>query len=151
MTIQRITFHPKYQAEGMTPLCTDALISVREPAEFVRLSDEWGDRVLILEFHDHDPSFVNELMPEYVWDDQVLFTRDDARAVLNFVASLPEDVDRLYVHCYAGISRSAAIAIALHSFVGLQLPNELCNYSLYNRHVYRIMMDEIFQNQFSEV
>lgn len=43
---------------------------------------------------------------------RTLATRDDIRRILDFTASLSVG-DRLLVHCYAGISRSTAVALGV--------------------------------------
>lgn len=42
-----------------------------------------------------------------------LMTLGDAQKIHDFVESLPDEVEKLIVHCYAGVSRSAAVAAGI--------------------------------------
>lgn len=61
-----------------------------------------SDNHLLLTFHDI----------ESVEDGFVAPTREDIRKVIEFAKDLPEEAD-LLVHCWAGISRSTAVAIGI--------------------------------------
>lgn len=41
------------------------------------------------------------------------FSEDDAKQIVEFVKSFPNNVDSIIVHCAAGISRSAAVGVVL--------------------------------------
>lgn len=65
-----------------------------------KLFEQDNPRVLSLMFDDATPDFT--------WKDDVLFNGSMAEEVIDFLEN--HDGSDLIVHCYAGISRSAAIA-----------------------------------------
>ena len=87
-----------------------SVISVCEKGDFpeIHINDQLIDR-LNLQFHDVD--FFKNGERE---DDRILFNHDHANAVLDFYLRMKEcDSTVMYVHCLAGMCRSAAIAAAL--------------------------------------
>jgi len=72
-------------------------------------------------------------------DQEGALTPDEAEEIVGFVRNLPP-VETLYVHCFAGMSRSAAVAAALSKawtgddggFWAERQPNE---------HVYELVLD----------
>ena len=133
----KVQFISKKQAESITsPDQNVALVSIREPAEHVDLASTWRT-VLKLEFHDSDPS--KDFNPLGIcYDDQVLFDEIMAKNVIEWLNSLPYDVDSVIVHCHAGVSRSAAVAKFICTYYNMN-HHILDNYSLYNKHVYRVL------------
>lgn len=80
-------------------LTSFACISITEPAEMkVNISPYWA-KSLALSFFDTDEKIPNS------------FTKEMAHEVIKFLIDIhsSKDVNTLYVHCYAGISRSRAI------------------------------------------
>jgi len=73
------------------------------------------------------------------------FSKEQAEAIIDFIESLPPEVDKFCVHCAAGISRSAGVAKFLIDFYtdrGLHVRSNLTEeYRFYNRHVYRTLWD----------
>lgn len=141
----KVKFISKAAAEQIIPSDNMALISIREPAEWVSLSPKWKN-VLEAEFHDVDPN------PEpgtpltnfgIDYDDLVNFNPLHAEAILNWVREMRPNVEQLIVHCHAGISRSAAVAKYIVDCVdGFEWENrQNVNYSLHNKHVYRVLMN----------
>lgn len=134
--IKKIVWMSQERAVGS---CIDACVSITEPGRVAKFIED-PKHLLRVQFDDHDPQDnSNLLMPGYIWDDQQLMTEEQATDIIMFAASLPEDIDMLVVHCWAGISRSAAVAIALSQILGLD--EQYPNYGLYNRYVYRTMMN----------
>lgn len=72
-----------------------------------------------------------------------LFDRNDANKIVKFVRGLEKlNIDKLIVHCHAGISRSAAVgASILKYYTGKD--DEIFNSDMYapNRWVYRKMLE----------
>lgn len=72
-----------------------------------------------------------------------LFDRNDADKIVKFIRGLEElNIDKLVVHCHAGISRSAAVgASILKYYTGKD--DEIFNSDMYapNRWVYRKMLE----------
>jgi hypothetical protein len=63
-----------------------------------------------------------------------------ARAIIEFVTRCnDEKVEGILVHCYAGISRSAAVAKWVSERHGQSFPAE---YAEYNKHVYTTLLEE---------
>lgn len=45
-----------------------------------------------------------------------LFSEEDAKKIVDFVEKYKDTVDELWIHCYAGISRSQAVAAAISKY-----------------------------------
>jgi predicted protein tyrosine phosphatase len=118
-----ITFVSQVFAKQIEPLPNRAIISITEPDQFVTFEKEWQN-CLRLYVHDIDKSL----------EGYKLFGKDEAKQILDFYLGLPDEVDSLIVHCLAGVSRSAGVALALSNIFELELLNS--NYSCYNRHIY---------------
>lgn len=104
--IRSVDFISRLRAESLSARKDLAVISITEPeADLAVLScDE--DRILRLVFHDVNPGGETETR----W---TLFDRTHAEQVLGFVRRVhadPQEFD-LVIHCRAGISRSAALAL----------------------------------------
>lgn len=77
--------------------------------------------VLTLQFDDVDT--VNETFcsgkvanfDEFAKDHK-LFTEDDAKQIVEFCRRNEDKINKLYIHCYAGISRSSAVAAAISKY-----------------------------------
>ncbi|MDR9837638.1 hypothetical protein [Herbaspirillum huttiense] len=52
------------------------------------------------------------------------FTREQALEVLSFVATLPEEIHTVLVHCSGGFSRSAGVSLALNELFGYSIETE---------------------------
>lgn len=70
-------------------------------------------------------------------DDEKDFSEAQARFIKEFV-ELNRD-KRFIVHCWAGISRSAAVCKWLCEHLDGKLPPNLQNYKIYNKHVYNVL------------
>lgn len=135
--MQQITFVSRPVAQAMAARENWAVISIADPEEGpAQLQPGWAD-VLRLEFHDVDAA-------EGTYR---VFDPEMARSVLDFGILHLEQGHSLLVHCHLGVSRSAAVAVVLGSLY--QVP-VLCgaiklnpSYALYNRHVYRTLMNAL--------
>lgn len=95
------------------PQPTWALISITEPerlnpnSQFYKppVWDKWTNHI-ILGFHDIDA----KNKPEIYQDPYVVFNQDHASQIINFIEALPDNTEKIVVHCSAGVSRSGAIA-----------------------------------------
>lgn len=127
--LTRIDFCSQVKAEQINPLPHMAVISLTTPGKpDAALQPGWA-AVLRLAFHDVD-------------SDQggyVLFSRNHADAILDFVDSLPAGTTHLIVHCHAGISRSAGVVRFLAGRHQVSFPP---NYAIYNRLVYSTLAAE---------
>lgn len=114
-----------------------ALVSISSVGERYGACPRPGDdvcRVLYLNFDDVTDK-----------GDGYLFTMQDALKVKSFVeACLENGTTTLYVHCDEGLSRSAAVARALHRHYGLPMGNmEYREGSRPNPHVYGLMLEAL--------
>jgi len=95
-------------AERHEPTGREVCVSISDPgAEPARLSPRFAS-VLRLSFNDvterGDPS-------------DILFAREHARAITEFLDGWP-DVERVVLHCNAGVSRSPGVALGLSDLRG---------------------------------
>jgi len=112
--IRKVTFVPQYVAQSIIPDTNVAMISICTPEDRhnVKLSTKWErtNKLLELDFHDIDREH-----PDYV-----VFSKEHAKAVIDFIECLSDEsfedneVDTIIVHCLAGVSRSAAVALFIH-------------------------------------
>lgn len=105
-------------------------ISISSYKDFARLHAENRIALLQLAFPDLD-------LPRVGWD---LFSAEQANQVYNFIQPLWEVSDVLMVHCDAGLSRSPAIAAALHKVFVESDNNEYWKRYIPNAHVYKTML-----------
>jgi hypothetical protein len=112
-----------------------ALISIVSP------DDEEGEtstpsldgfwyKVLYLRFHDIDPTHCSdEWVARYT-----PFNETHILQIKEFLNSVENDVDGIWVHCEAGVSRSAAVA----KYIDLKYDCKVFpeSYSLYNKFIY---------------
>jgi hypothetical protein len=61
----------------------------------------------------------------------------DATNIVNFIDSVKNEVDAIWCHCEAGISRSAAVSKFIADTNNAYFPE---SYSFYNKYVYDILM-----------
>lgn len=131
--IRSVDFLSRAKAESLPPRQDIAIVSITEPDSSPASLPIHEDRILRLVFHDVDPYSVQEDCWRY-------FDEGLAMRLLAFVRDLhadPAPYD-LVVHCRAGISRSAAIALFVEAETG-------CSFStrpfagLANRHVLETM------------
>jgi len=127
--MQRVIFLSRSQAQAHRPSKPSVLISISD-LEDKRLVPQAGWRdVLHLSFDDADVA----------GSGVTLMNREQARSILAFVSKHRADCEELVVHCLAGQSRSAAVALfcaeslleGVPCFKG-QLPVTLARYPLYN-------------------
>ena len=108
---RRVQFFPRQVIEGMPhgdPRA--ALISITSPGDApARLPDGWA-AVLRLVFDDVTPPFPLLIRAGAPVPEIIPFDTSLAAKVLAFVEALPSHVDRILVHCKAGVSRSPAVA-----------------------------------------
>ena len=86
-----------------------ALISISCPGDPAPLKDGWGP-LLRLDFSDLDKQEQVDWYQKNTQENVALFSREQAQAVIDFIDALPQTVTQVFVHCDAGVSRSAAVA-----------------------------------------
>lgn len=92
-----------------------AIISIQEYTNGYGLGLEFKQGgncldALNIEFSDIGPSTPLGIHTE---NELKVMTKEDAVKIHNFVENLSEDVEKLIIHCYAGASRSVAVAAAI--------------------------------------
>jgi predicted protein tyrosine phosphatase len=128
--IKKVYFIPQMNAERIIPDENMVIISVTNPGEFARLHKDWKE-ILRLEFDDIDN------LHSY----RIRFNYDHAREILKFL-SRNENVEEIFVHCLAGISRSSAIAKFIAEKYNInEFLRRYENYDLYNKWVYRTLKE----------
>ena len=138
---EKISADPAYYIKfGVVPADTKvALLSFVSPDGFGGSEvtdpklDAYWHHVFKQRFHDIDPTncssaFVNQYQS---------FTHEQAEALIEFLISIEADVDEVWAHCEAGISRSAAASKYIAYAYGSYFPE---TYSLYNKHVFTTLV-----------
>lgn len=125
--ITKINWLSQENAVRMTPTKNQAMISITNPdADLAQLHPSWKN-LIRLQFDDSDR------------EGQRLFNIRDAQTIVEFVERLEycEEEYELYIHCEHGVSRSAGVALAISDMY--YIPEMIKGYSLYNRHVYKLV------------
>lgn len=133
--IKEIYFISQQDAIELEPLKTRALISIRVPKGFVPLKEGW-QYWHKSEFHDEEAD------EDGVW---TLFNTEKAIDAISFVKGLPEHINTLYIHCHAGISRSAGMAKFFSEM--FEIPFDT-NYNRFNKLVYRLLWQAYYDENF---
>jgi hypothetical protein len=140
-SLRTVRFMSQKAASDLIPMADTALISITGPAGFAPLKNGWTN-LLRLEFHDEDVES---------FEGCLLFDESLAQRIFAFMDALPAHVEHVCVHCYAGISRSAAVAKFLAEQHGVPFPE---SYSLYNKLVYgtlrRVYFDDVYGKDSAE-
>jgi predicted protein tyrosine phosphatase len=99
-----------------------AMISLTDPgAALARLQDDPNRLgLLTLQFHDisHTPEEFASLVRRPERDHYILPTADHARQIVRFVREMAPRVEKIVIHCEAGISRSAGVGAAIAHCLG---------------------------------
>lgn len=134
-------FVSKGEAAKIIPDKDMALISVTdiEDKDVHIPFHKWAN-VTRLNFHDIDEKH----------EGMTLFNTTMARQIIKFVLGLPDNVNRIAVHCYAGISRSAAIVRFLQKFIYEECfnPQFWISYNMYNRKVFSVLL-QVWVDEFA--
>jgi len=142
MIMKTIILLNRFLTEHIDPPERSALISIRDPGQIVDTS-KWQN-VLPLEFYDIEPESVQYDALKYALNGFRIFDSDHAQTLLAFVSKIHNEIDYLFIHCEAGISRSPAVGLFLSEKYNLPLEwhGELyIKDGLHNKHVYTILTD----------
>lgn len=116
--------------------------------DFISISDNNRERsemkTLWLE-HKHENSTAHFLNFKDIDDASSGFTEDKARGVLRFLEETHRKKNDLIVHCFAGISRSGAIAKFANDYFNARQDEWLSEYKGYNLYVYCQLVEQIEQ------
>lgn len=133
--IKKVVFVSEEEACGMTGRFNAGVISItnafRPPADLKK--DTWG-AILRLKFDDVDKDMTSQEARYYQF-----FEGEDAGKILKWLQDNEYNLETVVVHCAAGISRSAAVAKFIAELYKIKNFNH--NYTLYNKHVYRVLRD----------
>jgi len=139
--INKVIFAGRATAETCGPFEDWALISIGEPDATngpAVIKDGWHD-VLRLCFHDVDPN-KSDNRP------YTLMQEADATLIIEFVQRNAVSADVIFVHCRAGISRSAAVAKWIASHYKLSFDH---GYTAYNEFVYNLLCEAAGEDSLS--
>lgn len=113
--LSSIEFIPQFMAETRLYSAQDALISITDPDNnppvFNNISYLLRIKFLDIETPIAHPNFNPDFM----------FQPFQAEQIKCFIDDLPTTVRHLVVHCFAGASRSAALALAISEYTGAEL------------------------------
>jgi predicted protein tyrosine phosphatase len=125
--IREVEYLSQARAEYLRPQLREAIISITgSDHPKAKLQIGWT-RVLRLVFDDVETPFFNT----------VHFDNPHAEEILAWLEKIEDKVDKVYVHCHAGISRSAAVA----KFIAerYDLSGGIRVYEYHNQRVYRVL------------
>lgn len=91
------------------------VISINEPYQASPFTEQDCSHLLILNFHDM-------VSDRGAWkmgiEKAILFNEEMADQVLDFIDEIKDsDIEKLYIHCYQGISRSTAIGTFINNYL----------------------------------
>lgn len=127
--IQRVNFINRSSMQNLEPLPTWAAVSISEEVE-TKLKTGWY-AIHRAYFHDVDPA-------KHCDEPHILMNAKHAEEIVAFIEVIAPHIEILWVNCQGGISRSAAVAKWIAERFDLPFNH---SYSLYNRHVYRLMTE----------
>ena len=126
--MKRVEFISRWMAEDMIPYEHQkaSIISINSDNKLATLADTWLHKHYVV-FEDIDAPVT------YKGRELLFFNEEQARSIIDFVEAIADETDNMFVHCDAGVSRSAAVAKYIADVYGLHFNDQ---YSIYNRHVY---------------
>jgi predicted protein tyrosine phosphatase len=125
--IREVEYLSQARAENLRPLSREAIISITGSGYPKATLRKGWLRVLRLVFDDIDAPFFNA----------VHFDSPHAEETLAWLQKVEGKVDKVYVHCHAGKSRSAAVAKFIAELY--DIPGGIHVYPHYNQMVYRVL------------
>lgn len=135
--LKQVVFVSQARAQAQQALSNWAVISITAPDEpEATLQPGWSS-VLRLKFADTDDAAEVE----------VAFNDGHARTVVDFVRGLDAQVEGVVVHCFAGISRSAAVAKFIADTYELPFPQA---YAQYNKLIYRRLNQVLWREAYGD-
>jgi predicted protein tyrosine phosphatase len=134
--IQRVEFVSQKVAERIKPSGDWGLISIVDvfsPHSKLAYVDSGWRSILRLRFDDVDSDK----------DGFQVFSSTDAKNTIKWLFANEECLDTVFVHCYAGISRSAGVAKFVADMYRItDFPH---HYTLYNKMVYSTLLNEYYK------
>lgn len=141
--ISSVDFLSRWFFESRQPSAGEAAISIGDPDQDAPpVLGQYGDRALRVQFLD--------IEPEDNWkhgiDIRHCLTLEQAEQIAAFLRRIHESEDRidLVVHCEAGVSRSAAVALAAVAYARCGRRERDASFA--NTHVTRLLEDALGVN-----
>jgi predicted protein tyrosine phosphatase len=141
----KMLIYPHHVAEAYKPAegLKTAMIRILEPDGGngeLKYESEF-EYVLSLYFHDLTIEMVRQVENPEKYK---LISEDDSKAIVQFFEKF-QDIDVIIIHCYAGINRSPAIALAFASYIQDEcMATEIATkYYTYNQEVYESVMKQL--------
>ncbi len=136
-------FHPNAENPQKT---THAFISIydNDGGEKPRICKVLWHSGIFVQFDDVEKYIKEQTIGNYKKPAIIPISKDQAKEIVNYIQYLQELPDslKLIIHCYAGISRSAAVGKFINDYYKMRLP-QYERLSLYNKFVYRQLMNEV--------
>lgn len=152
--LKNVYWMSRVDAMKIQPKSTEALISVSNPDNPAQVNSSWApSKLLRIGCHDadedkrHSLGDINHQGIGSIIINCKLFNEQDAREIIKFVRDNKNKVETIYVHCDAGISRSAAIAKFIAGIYNLEFPD---HYMLYNKLIYTTLTNTFNKMQYGE-
>ncbi len=117
-----IQFLPEAAALAIEPAPWRAMISITNPGEAASLRDGWG-ALLRVQFADasYDETTIHSYGRMWKLSSRGFFDKRQAIIIRGFIIGLSDSISQFYVHCGAGVSRSAAVARYAADYFGVPL------------------------------
>lgn len=137
--LKSVLFMSRYQFERRGVAETDIAISIGDPDQATPAVAGCYLRSLRVQFLDLEP----EVCQKHGMDQGLCMSTGQARAIAGFIseACLGGGELTLIIHCEAGASRSAAVALAAAAFAGLPAPEKASGANL---HVLNLLQGELY-------
>lgn len=139
MTISHVRFMSQQEAQQLTPKPEDAMISITNPGETAPLNGRWS-RLLAVRCADaeYDESTIRSYGRMWPLSSLGFPDKSHALAIRSFLNQLPPSTTTVFVHCGAGVSRSAAVAKYVCKQYGLEFDP---SYDRFNRTLFRLLIN----------
>lgn len=138
--IKFIDFISRKEAMSLRVSDEIGIISIFSPEDGKCLSNDWKYK---LELSFHDTNGVDLANPNsYATRGLVHFNSEHAKEIIKFLDLIykSEDVYYLIIHCFAGVSRSAAVAKFAADVIFKTTNFPYHGYTLYNKFIYRKLL-----------
>lgn len=115
-----------------------------EPCWIISINDsatELSEAIIALDEALPNSHFTGEVFLDVDTDSPRAITAEQADHIARAVAQAHAKGLPILCHCWAGVSRSAAVALFAHDLFGYELGNITANYKLYNKRVYQRLHD----------
>jgi len=133
-----VSFHSEKEMKGLRPSPLYGVISITDPGRIANIPEGWGS-VLRLQFDDvEEPDPYKPYGDPYARSSR-LPTASDAQKILSWLKANERKLAGIYVHCWGGVSRSAAVAKFIAEKYGIPFDQ---SYDKYNTLVYELLRQE---------